>query len=54
MTGVDVPQVFEAILLQQEIERVGMQCEVIGRQRRLHLGMLMRVMVIAAETPGVY
>jgi hypothetical protein len=49
MTGVDVPQVFEAILLQQEIERVGMQCEVIGRQRRL-----VRVMVIAAETPGVY
>jgi hypothetical protein len=29
-----------------------MQCEVIGRQRRLHLGMLMGVMVIAAETPG--
>jgi hypothetical protein len=54
MTGVDVPQVFGAILPQQESKRVGVQCEVIGRQRRLHLGMLMQVMVIAAETPGVY
>jgi putative transposase len=52
MTGEDVRQVFEAILPQQEIERVCVQCGVIERQRKLHLGMLVRAMVIAAGTPG--
>jgi hypothetical protein len=52
MTDADVPQVFEGILPQQEIERVCAQCGVIERQRKLHLGMLVRAMVIAAGTPG--
>jgi hypothetical protein len=52
MTGEDVRQVFEAIVPQQEIERVCMQCGVIERQRKLHLGMLVRAMMIAAGTPG--
>jgi putative transposase len=52
MTGEDVQQVFEAILPQQEIERLCAQCGVIERQRKLHLGMLVRAMVIAAGTPG--
>jgi putative transposase len=52
MTGEDVRQVFEAILPQQEIERLCAQCGVIERQRKLHLGMLVRAMVIAAGTPG--
>ena len=54
MTDADVPQVSEGILPQQEIERVGVPCGVIERQGKLHLGMLMRGMVIAAETPRVY
>jgi DDE family transposase len=52
MTGEEVQQVFEAILPQQEIERLCVQCGVIERQRKLHLGMLVRAMVIAAGTPG--
>jgi hypothetical protein len=52
MTGEDVRQVFEAVLPQQEIERLCAQCGVIERQRKLHLGMLVRAMVIAAGTPG--
>jgi putative transposase len=52
MTGEDVQQVFEAILPPQEIERLCAQCGVIERQRKLHLGMVVRAMVIAAGTPG--
>jgi putative transposase len=52
MTGEDVRQVFETILPQQDIERLCAQCRVIERQRQLHLGMLVRAMVIAAGTPG--
>jgi hypothetical protein len=52
MTGEDVREVFEAILPQQDIEQLCAQCGVIERQRKLHLGMLVRAMVIAAGTPG--
>jgi putative transposase len=52
MTGEDVRRVFEAMLPQSEIERLCAQCEVIERQRKLHLGMLVRAMIIAAGTPG--
>ena len=52
MTGDEVRQVFEAMLPQQEIDRLCQQCGVIARQRKLHLGMLVRAMVISAGTPG--
>jgi putative transposase len=52
VTGEDVREVFEAILPQQDIEQLCAQCGVIERQRKLHLGMLVRAMVIAAGTPG--
>jgi putative transposase len=52
MTGEDVREVFETILPPQDIERLCMQCGVIERQRKLHLGMLVRAMVMAAGTPG--
>jgi putative transposase len=52
MTGDEVRQVFEAMLPQDEIERLCQQCGVIERQRKLHLGMLVRAMVISAGTPG--
>jgi DDE family transposase len=52
MTGEDVRRVFEAILPQHEIDRLCVQFGVIERQRKLHLGMLVRAMVIAAGTPG--
>ena len=52
MTGEDVRQVFEAILPEHEMERLCAQFGVIERQRKLHLGMLVRAMVIAAGTPG--
>lgn len=52
MTGEDVRQVFEAILPQVEIDRLCVQFGVIERQRKLHLGMLVRAMVISAGTPG--
>jgi hypothetical protein len=52
MTGEDVRQVIEAILPQQEIERLCAQFGVIERQRKLHLGMLVRAMIISAGTPG--
>ena len=48
MTGEDVRQVFEAILPEHEMERLCAQFGVIERQRKLHLGMLVRAMVIAA------
>jgi putative transposase len=52
MTGDEVRQVFETMLPQAEIERLCQQCGVIERQRKLHLGMLVRAMVISAGTPG--
>jgi len=52
MTGDEVRQVFEAMLPQEEIDRLCQQCGVIERQRKLHLGMLVRAMVISAGTPG--
>jgi putative transposase len=52
MTGEDVRQVLEAILPQEEIDRLCVQFGVIERQRKLHLGMLVRAMVISAGTPG--
>ena len=52
MTGDDVRGVFEAILPQEEIDRLCVDCDVTARQRRLNLGMLVRAMVIAAGTPG--
>ena len=52
MTGDDVREVFEAILPQEEINRLCVDCDVIARQRKMNLGMLVRAMVIAAGTPG--
>jgi hypothetical protein len=52
MTGDDVRQVFEAMLPQEEIDRLCQECSVIERQRKLNLGMLVRAMVISAGTPG--
>ena len=52
MTGDEVREVFEAILPQEEIERLCQQCGVIERQRKLNLGMFVRAMVISAGTPG--
>jgi hypothetical protein len=52
MTGDEVRQVFEAVLPQDVIDRLCQQYGVIARQRKLHLGMLVRAMVISAGTPG--
>jgi hypothetical protein len=52
MTGEDVRQVFEAMLPQQDIERLCAQFGVIERQRKLPLGMLVRAMLISAGPPG--
>jgi hypothetical protein len=52
MTGDEVRQVFEAMLPQEEIDRLCEQFGVIERERKLHLGMLGRAMVISAGTPG--
>jgi len=52
MTGDEVRQVFEAMLPREEIARLCQQCAVIERQRKLHLGMLVRAIVIPAGTPG--
>ena len=51
-TGDEVRQVFEAMLPQEEIDRLCQQVGVIERQRKLNLGMLVRAMVISAGTPG--
>ena len=51
MTGEEVRQVFEAILPQRRSSGCA-QFGVIERQRKLHLGMLVRAMVISAGTPG--
>jgi putative transposase len=52
MTGDEVRQVFEAMLPQEEINRLCEQLGVIERQRKLNLGMFVRAMVISAGTPG--
>lgn len=52
MTGDEVRQVFETMLPQEEIDRLCQQLGVIERQRKLHLGMFGRAMVISAGTPG--
>ena len=52
MTGEDVRQVLEAMLPQPDSERLCAPLGVIERQRTLHLGMLVRAMLIAAGTPG--
>ena len=52
MIGDEVRQVFEAMLPQEEIDRLCQQWGVIERQRKLHLGTLVRAMVISAGTPG--
>ena len=52
MTGDEVRQVFEAMLPQQEIDRLCKRFGVIERERKLNLGMFMRAMVIPAGTPG--
>jgi hypothetical protein len=52
MTGDEGQHVFEAILPQAAIERLGQQCGVMARQRTLNLGMCVRAMVSSAGTPG--
>jgi hypothetical protein len=52
MTGDEVGQVFEAMLPQDEIDRLCQPCGVIERQSTLDLGMLVRAMVMSAATPG--
>ena len=52
MTGEDVRQVFETIVPQQEIERLCARFGGIERQHKLHLGMLVRAMIISAGSPG--
>ena len=52
MTGDEVRQVFEDMLPQEEIDGLCQQFGVIERQRKLHLGMFVRAMVISAGTPG--
>jgi Transposase DDE domain len=52
MTGDEVRQVLEAMLPQEEIDRLCEQFGVIERQRKLNLGMFVRAMVISAGTPG--
>ena len=52
MTGDEGRQVFEAMLPQEEIDRLCEQFGVIERQRKLNLGMFVRAMVISAGTPG--
>lgn len=52
MTGDAGRPVFEAMLPQDEIDRLCQQCGVIERQRKRDLGMLVRAMVISAGTPG--
>src|SRR5918997_5100834 len=52
MTSDEVRQVFEDMLPQEEIDGLCQQFGVIERQRKLHLGMFVRAMVISAGTPG--
>ena len=52
MTGDEVRQVFEAMLPQEEIDRLCQPCGGIEWQRTRLLGMLGRAMGMAAGTPG--
>jgi putative transposase len=52
MTGDEVRHVFEAMLPQEEIDRLCQEFGVIERRRKLNLGMFVRAMVISAGTPG--
>jgi len=52
MTGDEVREVFEAMLPQQELDRLCTPFGVIARERKLNLGMCVRAMVISAGTPG--
>jgi hypothetical protein len=52
MTGDEVRQVVETMLPPDEMDRLCQHCGVIERQRKLHLGMVVRAMVISAGTPG--
>jgi hypothetical protein len=52
MTGDEAREVFEAMLPQEEIERLCKEFGVVQRQRKRNLGMLVRAMGISAGTPG--
>jgi Transposase DDE domain len=52
MTGDEVRQVFEAMRPPPELDRLCKPCGVIERERKLHRGMFVRAMVIAAGPPG--
>ena len=52
MTGDEVRQVFEALLSQDEMDRLCATFGVIERERKLHLGMFVPALVISAGTPG--
>jgi hypothetical protein len=52
MTGDEVRQVCEAMLPQDESDRLCQPCGVIERQRTRNLGMWVRAMVMSAGTPG--
>jgi hypothetical protein len=52
MTGDEVQQVFEAMLPQEEINRLCQAFGVIERQRKRNLGMFVRAMAVSARTPG--
>jgi hypothetical protein len=52
MTGDEVRQVFEAMLPQEEIDRLCREFGVVQRERKRNLGMFVRAMVISAGTPG--
>jgi hypothetical protein len=52
MTGDEAREVFEAMLPQEEIERLCKEFGVVQRQRKRNLGMFVRAMVISAGTPG--
>ena len=52
MTGDEVREVFEAMLPQEEIDRLCKEFGVVQRQRKRNLAMFVRAMVISAGTPG--
>jgi hypothetical protein len=52
MTGDEGRQVFAAMRPPVALDRLCEACGVIARQRQLHLGLLVRAMVISAGTPG--
>ena len=52
MTGEEVREVFETILPQQALKRLGVPCGVSERQRQLSLGMWVRARGMAAGPPG--